>query len=118
MICTFNKKYDCKLSTRAICDIENNLNGKSLINALFESEGIPPLSLMITILYHSGKRLNHWKSIDEVYDLFDDYCENDDGSVAKLALFIADLVSKSDCIKKKSDEEVKDSEVKEAELKN
>lgn len=117
MICTFNGKYDCKLGTRAICDIESELNGKGLIQAFFENDGIPPLSLMLTILYHSGKRFNHWTSKSQIFDIFDDYCENDGGSIAKLALFCADLMSKSECIKREQPSE-ENTEDKETESKN
>ena len=108
MTILFNDKYECKVDTKAFCQMEKDLGGKNPINCLYENDLMPPLSVLLIILYRAGKRLNKWDSIDTVYDIFDTYCA-EGGSISELASFIVDLFNASGMLGKGDSEETSES---------
>ena len=89
---TFDGKYDVKLDTRAIINIERDIHNNP-VNVFMEDK-LPQLDILLTILYHAGKRLNKWTNINQIYDIFDTYCENG-GNIATLTQFITELFMES-----------------------
>ena len=93
---TFNNKYDCKLTTRALLAIEEDL-GINPLNSLFEDD-MPKLTVLITILYHSLKACDKNTTKEDTYDIFDEYCEGE-GDIMELSKFIYQLYKASGLVK-------------------
>ena len=97
----FDDRYECKLSTRALVGIEEDL-GSNPLNELF-GDDIPQLKVLLTILYHSIKACDNKFKKEDIYDIFDEYCEGD-GDIMKLSKFIFDLYDASGLIKQPTEE--------------
>ena len=96
---TFNGKYDCKLTTRALVSIEDEL-GKNPLNELF-NEDMPKLGTLVTIIYYAMKACN--KSLefnrDNVLDIIDEYFEGENNDIMSLSTFIYQLYKASGLVK-------------------
>lgn len=111
MISTFNNRYDCKLTTRALLAIEKDL-GNNPINLIFNDGEIPQLNVMLKILYYSARKDNpQIKSFDDIVNIYDEYLE-DGGSLSGLAQFIVELIENSGMIGEKGDTDNKEEESK------
>lgn len=66
--------YKMKLSTSNICRLEDKYK-TSLLNLLFNSGNVPPLSIMLTIAQVAMLPYHHKIKYTDVQDLFDRYCE-------------------------------------------
>ena len=93
---TFNNKYDCKLTTRALCSIEEEL-GINPLNELFNDD-MPKLGTLVTIMYHALKACDKNTSRDDVMDIIDEYFEGD-GDIMSLSNFIYNLYKASGLVK-------------------
>ena len=111
MISTFNNKYDCKLTTRALLGIEKDL-GNNPVNLIFNNGELPQLNIMLKILYYSARKENpQIKSFDDIIDIYDEYLK-DGGSLSGLAQFIVELIENSGMIGDKEETDNKDKESK------
>ena len=108
----FDDRYECKLSTRALLNIEKSL-GDNPINLLYrENQAVPSLSTLLTILFHCARKDNpQIRSMDNIIDIYDEYLEHG-GSLTSLTKFIVDLIQDSGIIKNTEleDEEPEDNE--------
>lgn len=68
------REYKMKLNTAAICRLEDKFK-TSLLNLLFTSESVPPLSVMLTITQAAMQPWEHKMKYQDVQDLFDQYCD-------------------------------------------
>ena len=93
---TFNNKYDCKLTTKALIDIEDEL-GINPLNELF-ADDMPKVNTLITILYHALKACDKNTRKEDVYDIFDEFCDGD-GDIMGLSKFIYQLYKASGLVK-------------------
>lgn len=95
---TFNGQYDCKLTTRALVAIEDEL-GKNPLNELF-TDDMPKLGTLVTIMHYALKACN--KSLefgrDNVLDILDEYFEGE-GDIMSLSNFIYNLYKASGLVK-------------------
>ena len=68
------EEYKLKLKTSSIIALEEKFD-TSLMNLLAMGESIPPLNVMLQVTHHAIKDYNHSIKLNDVYDLFDKYCE-------------------------------------------
>lgn len=69
-----DKTYKMKLTTPNICRLEEKYK-TSLLNLLFSSGNVPPLSIMLTITQAAMLPYHHKIKFADVQNLFDKYCE-------------------------------------------
>ena len=67
-----NKDYKLRLSTRQTVSLEKQL-GCNPLSIFGEGETIPTITTMVYILYASLQQLNHGISLDDAFNIFDDY---------------------------------------------
>lgn len=67
-----NKQYKLRLNTRNIIALEKQL-GCNPLSVFGDGETIPPVTMMVAILFHSLQQLNHGISLNDAYDIFDNY---------------------------------------------
>ena len=67
-------EYRLKLKTASIIALEEKFK-TSLMNLLAVGESIPPLNMMLQVTHYAIKDYNHSIKLEQVYDLFDKYCE-------------------------------------------
>ena len=68
------EEYKLKLKTSSIIALEEKFD-TSLMNLLAMGESIPPLNVMLLVTHYAIKDYNHSIKLNDVYDLFDKYCE-------------------------------------------
>lgn len=70
-----NKSYKLRLNTRNLVELEKKLGCNPL--AIFgDGETIPTVQAMVTILHCSLQQYQHSISLDNAYDIFDEYLES------------------------------------------
>lgn len=74
-----NKYYKLRLSTRNTITLEKQL-GCNPLSIFGDGETIPTVTTMVQILYNSMQQLNHGVSLNDAYDIFDEWLA--DGHVA------------------------------------
>ena len=67
-----NKDYKLRLSTRQTVSLEKQL-GCNPLSIFGDGETIPTITTMAYILYASLQQLNHGISLDDAFNIFDDY---------------------------------------------
>lgn len=74
-----NKDYKLRLNTRNTVALEKALGCNPL--AIFgNGDELPTVTTMVNILYFSLQQLNHGISLDNAYDIFDDYLADGNSS--------------------------------------
>lgn len=67
-----NKEYKLRLTTRAMVALERQIGSNPL--AIFgNGDTIPTITVMVSILHASLQQYNHGITLDNAYDIFDDY---------------------------------------------
>ena len=71
-----NTSYKLRLNTRGIIMLEKQL-GRNPLNIFMEngSERIPTITEMVAILHASLQQYNHNITLNDAYDIFDNYLE-------------------------------------------
>lgn len=74
---TGNKDYKLRLNTRNIVSLEKQLGCNPL--GIFGVDGntIPTITQMVVILHNSLQQFHHGISLDDAYDIFDEWLAND-----------------------------------------
>lgn len=67
-----NKSYKLRLNTRNIVLLEKQLNCNPL-NIFGAGDTIPTITTMVTILHASLQQYNHGITLNDAYDIFDEY---------------------------------------------
>ena len=67
-----NKDYKLRLSTRNTVSLEKQL-GCNPLSIFGDGETIPTVTTMVYVLYASLQQLNHGISLDDAFNIFDDY---------------------------------------------
>lgn len=67
-----DKDYKLRLSTRQTVSLEKQL-GCNPLSIFGDGETIPTITTMVYILYASLQQLNHGISLDDAFNIFDDY---------------------------------------------
>lgn len=73
-----NKELKCRLGSQQIVDLEKKLGGKNVLKVLMDDE-VPSLTMVLTVLHASLQQLEHGYTMQEVYNLYDNFIE--DGGV-------------------------------------
>lgn len=69
-----NKSYRLRLNTRNIVSLEKQLGCNPL--AIFgDGSVIPTVSTMVNVLFHSMQQYNHGITLNDAYDIFDQYID-------------------------------------------
>ena len=68
------EEYKLKLKTSSIIALEEKFKA-SLMSLLEVNGNITPLNIMLQITHYAMKDYNHSIKLNDVYDLFDKYCE-------------------------------------------
>lgn len=69
-----NKDYKLRLNTRNMIMLEKQL-GANPLTIFGNGDTIPTVSQMVSILYCSLLQYNHGISLNDTYDIFDNYLE-------------------------------------------
>lgn len=67
-----NKAYKLRLNTRNIIALEKQLGGNPL-SIFGEGDKLPKVEELVSVLWASLQQLNHGISLNNAYDIFDDY---------------------------------------------
>ena len=69
-----NKAYKLRLNTRAVVQLEKSI-GCNPINIFFDDKGerVPTITEMVSVLHASLQQFNHGITMNDAYDIFDDY---------------------------------------------
>lgn len=95
-----NKEYKLRLNTRNTVNLEKQLGMNPL--AIFgDGEQIPTVTAMVQILYASLVQFNHGITLNEAYDIFDDWLA-DGHAVTEFLSVIVDIYKCSGLIKNES----------------
>ena len=69
-----NKNYKLRLSTRNVVTLENKL-GCNPLSIFGDGSKIPTVTTMVTILHASLQQYQHNVTLNDAYDIFDEYLE-------------------------------------------
>lgn len=67
-----NKDYKLRLNTRAVVALEKQL-GMNPLSIFGDGDTVPTMTTMVAILHASLTQLNHGITINDAYNIFDDY---------------------------------------------
>jgi hypothetical protein len=67
-----NNNYKLRLSTRQVVTLEKQL-GCNPIAIFGTGDTIPTITTMVNVLYASMQQLNHGISLNDAYNIFDEY---------------------------------------------
>jgi hypothetical protein len=70
-----NKSYKLRLNTRNVVALEKTI-GRNPVSIFFEVDGnerIPTITEMVAVLHASLQQYNHGVSMNDAFDIFDDY---------------------------------------------
>lgn len=74
-----NKSYKLRINTRSIVQLEKAIGCNPL--AIFgDGETVPTVTVMVTVLHSALQQYHHGITINDAYDIFDDYIA--DGNTA------------------------------------
>lgn len=93
-----NKTYKLRLNTRNIVLLEKQL-GCNPLNIFGDGETIPTVTVMVAILHASLQQYNHGITLNDAYDLFDEYMADGHSSVEFIPV-ILDIYKASGIIPK------------------
>lgn len=97
-----NKAYKLRLNTRNIVTLEKQLGCNPL--AIFgDGTTIPTVSVMVNVLWASLQQFHHNISLNDAYDIFDNYVE-DGNSMTDFVQVILEIYKVSGLIKVESAE--------------
>lgn len=82
-------EYKLKLKTATVAQLEEKL-GRSLM-AVFSTDGVPPLSVMLTITHGAMKDWNSNVKRSDVDDLFDQYLDEGGSQLEFFATIFMDI---------------------------
>jgi hypothetical protein len=67
-----NKDYKLRLNTRNVVALERSL-GCNPLSVFGDGETLPTITVMVTVLHASLQQLNHGVSLNDAFDIFDEY---------------------------------------------
>lgn len=96
-------QYKLRLNTRSVVMLEKQL-GCNPISIFGNGEELPTVTTMVTILHSSLQQYHHNISINDAYDIFDEYLA-DGHQMADFLTVIIDIYKASGLIKDTGNEE-------------
>lgn len=82
-----NKAYKLRLNTRNTILLEKQL-GCSPLQIFGDGEQIPTTTAMVAVLHASLQQYNHGISLNDAYDIFDNYLEDGNSAVDFISVII------------------------------
>lgn len=72
-----DKDYKLKLTARACVELEKKLgtNPLNILSKMAETEEVPSFEVLLNILHAAMEHFNHGISMNEVYDIYDDFVD-------------------------------------------
>lgn len=67
-----NKDYKLRLNTRNVVALERSL-GCNPLSVFGDGDKLPTVTVMVTVLHASLQQLNHGVSLNDAFDIFDEY---------------------------------------------
>lgn len=98
-----DKTYKLRLNTRNIVALEKQL-GCNPIHVFGDGDKLPTLTQMIQVLHSSLQQLNHGISLNDTYDIFDEYLA-DGHTMSDFVYVIMDVYRASGLIPKENKKE-------------
>ena len=96
-----NKDYKLRLNTRNLVQLEKQL-GCNPLSIFGEGEELPTVTTMVQVLYASLVQYNHGISLNDAYDIFDDYLA-DGHAMTDFISVIIDIYKVSGLIKESTE---------------
>jgi len=102
-----DKDYSLRLSTKRCVEAEKKL-GKNPLNVFMETSetAIPSIGELMIILHECLLDLNHNLKIEDVYNLYDEWC-HEDGNLMKLLEVLVEVFQDAGFIPKENTEDTK-----------
>lgn len=97
-----NKSYRLRLNTRNLIALEKSL-GCNPLSIFGDGSTLPTLTQMVNVLFYSLQQYNHSISLNDAYDIFDSYLE--DNSATDFLAVIIEVYKVSGLIPKDSEAE-------------
>ena len=97
------KEYKLRLNTRATVLLEKQL-GCNPLSIFGNGETIPKVTTMVTILHASMQQYHHNVDMNEAYDIFDKYINEDNHTIVDFTNVIIEIYKASGIIKKDPEE--------------
>lgn len=82
-----NKNYKLRLSTRNVVMLEKQLGCNPLL-IFGDGDKIPTVTEMVYVLYTSLLQYNHGISLNDAYDIFDDYLADGNSATDFIAIIL------------------------------
>lgn len=72
-----DKEYKCRLGAKECVDLERKLGGNPLnvFMKIAQTQELPSLDVMITMLQFSMQKFNHGVSLEKAYEIYDEYVD-------------------------------------------
>lgn len=97
-----NKTYKLRLSTRNVVLLEKQL-GCNPLSIFGNGETVPTITVMVAILHASLQQYNHGITLNDAYDIFDEYLAEGHSTVDFIPV-ILDIYRASGIIPKDTEE--------------
>lgn len=95
------KSYKLRLNTRNIVLLEKQI-GCNPLNIFGDGETVPTITVMVSVLHAALQQYNHGITLNDAYDIFDDYLAEGNASTDFIPVII-DLYKASGIIPKDSE---------------
>lgn len=99
-----NETYKLRLSTRNIVMLEKQL-GCNPLNIFGAGDTVPTITVMVAVLHASLQQYNHGITMNDAYDIFDNYMADGHSSVDFIPVII-DIYKASGIIPKDTNEAI------------
>lgn len=96
-----NKTYKLRLNTRNIVLLEKQINCNPL-SIFGDGDTVPTVTIMVAVLHASLQQYNHGITLNDAYDIFDEYLETH--SAVDFLPIILDVYKASGIIPKDNEE--------------
>lgn len=100
---TKDKNYQLRLTTKGCVNIESRI-GKNPLNVFIQASenNMPMMGDLMVILHECLNPMNHGIKIDDVYDIYDKYCE-EGGDFTSLIEILVEVFEEAGFIPKEED---------------
>ncbi|MCX0353278.1 DUF6096 family protein [Clostridium perfringens] len=107
-------EYNLKLKTSTLCKLEEKL-GTSVLN-IIGNEGIPPLTVILTITHYAMKDYNSNIKFTDVQNLFDKYIEEGGSQLEFFSKVVMDIFKVSGFFSEAQAEKMEEKQLQAEEL--
>ena len=99
---TKDKEYQCRLNVKALVNLEKRL-GKNPVSVFMgiKKDELPKMEDMLIIFHESLQPMNHGITMDEVYDIYDNYIEEGNTYIDFISV-ILDIFKSSGILKEEA----------------